>query len=292
MQKIMNANAKLALDEPTGQSPGHPTVGSRNRAVRRETKRRVPNAVISALSICGLLLVWCVLTFGGFVPPGYFPSPIELGNEFVSLLKDGYRGTPLHEHLGISLYRTGLGFVLGTLVGVPLGLLTGSSRVLGAMVSPVMAFLRPIPPIAFIPMAVLYFGLGESGKVALIFWTSAIYVHVNAHAGAANLPVGYTRAARSLGLKRWTFFTRVLFPAAVPQIFTGLKVAMSLAWAVVVAAELTGAQSGLGYMIADAALISRIPVVFIGIALIGLVGLCLHQVISLLENLIVHWKGR
>ncbi len=252
----------------------------------------MPDWVISTIAVVGLLLLWAVTTESGLIPSGYLPSPSEMIEEFGVLMKRGYKAVPLYEHVGISLYRTAVGFFLGAAVGVPLGLLTGSSRILGAVVSPVMAFLRPIPPIAFIPTAALYFGFGDSGKIALIFWTSAIYVHVNAHAGAANVPIGYSRAARSLGLKKTQYFLKVLLPAAIPQIFTGLKVAMSLAWAVVVAAELTGAQRGLGYMIADAALVSRIPVVFIGIVLIGLVGLCLHSAIGLIESKLVHWKGR
>ena len=141
-------------------------------------------------------------------------------------------------------------------------------------------------------MVVLYFGLGELGKVVLIFWTAFNYVHVSAHAGAANVSIAYVRAGQAIGLTPMQAFYRVIMPAAVPQIFTGLKVAMALSWAVVVAAELTGAQSGLGYMISDAALTFRIPAVFIGIALIGLIGLLLNLILNYLESWLVHWKGR
>jgi NitT/TauT family transport system permease protein len=171
-------------------------------------------------------------------------------------------------------------------------LVTGYSRIGGAIVSPIMAFVRPIPPIAFIPMVVLYFGLGELGKVVLIIWTAFNYVLVNAHAGAAGVPIAYQRAAQANGLTRAQTFFRVVFPAALPQIFTGLKVAMALSWAVVVAAELVGAQAGLGYMISDAALTFRISTVFIGIALIGAIGLLLNVILNLLEARIVHWRGR
>src|SRR5439155_16856504 len=166
------------------------------------------------------------------------------------------------------------------------------SRVVGAMLSPVMAFIRPIPPIAFIPMAVLYFGLGETGKIVLIMFTAFNYAFVNAHAGAASVPMAYYRAAESIGLTPFQIFFRVVLLAAIPQIFTGLKVAMALSWAVVVAAELVGAQAGLGFMISDAAQLFRIPVVFIGIALIGVIGLALNFTLSSTENKLVHWKGR
>ncbi|VTU22123.1 Putative aliphatic sulfonates transport permease protein SsuC [Variovorax sp. SRS16] len=252
----------------------------------------VPSLTISTLAVIVLALAWQIVSTSGWIPQGYLPSPAELFRETVVLVREGYKDASLWQHIEISLYRTLAGFALGVLFGVPLGLLTGFSRVGGAIASPIMAFVRPIPPIAFIPMVVLYFGLGEVGKVILIFWTSFNYVHVNAHAGAANVPIAYLRAAKSLGLTRFQLFTRIVFPASIPQIFTGLKVAMALSWAVVVAAELTGAQSGLGYMIADAALTFRIPVVFIGIALIGAIGLLLNLFLNLLESRLVHWRGR
>jgi NitT/TauT family transport system permease protein len=253
---------------------------------------RVPDIAYSAGAILLLLVLWYVASRSSLIKPGYLPTPEELGGTLVDLVKNGYQGQPLMRHIGISLFRTLVGFALGVAVGVPLGLLTGYSRRAGAMISPIMAFIRPIPPIAFIPMAVLYFGLGEVGKIVLIVFVSFNYVQANAQAGAANFPIAYRRAADSLGLTRAQTFYRIILPGALPQIFTGLKVALALSWAVVVAAELVGAQSGLGFMISDAALLFRIPVVFIGIALIGAIGLLMNLTLNLLEARIVHWKGR
>ncbi|HVZ45959.1 MAG TPA: ABC transporter permease [Ramlibacter sp.] len=255
-------------------------------------KAPIPSIVISVAAVAALCALWTIVSTSGWIPAGYLPTPMELWRDGATLVNDGYKDVSLLAHVKISLMRTLAGFGLGILFGVPLGLWTGYSRVGNAIASPIMAFIRPIPPIAFIPMVVLYFGLGELGKVVLIFWTSFNYVHVNAHAGAANVPIAYLRAARSLGMTPSQLFTNVVFPAAIPQIFTGLKVALALSWAVVVAAELTGAQSGLGYMIADAALTFRIPTVFIGIALIGAIGLGLNLVLNFIEARIVHWRGR
>ena len=261
-------------------------------AVRAAGRRQVPDFVYSVVAIVLRLVTWYLVSHSSFVKPGYIPTPEELGNTFVDLVRNGYQGKPLYEHIGISLLRTLTGFVLGVAVGVPIGLLAGYSRRAGAMISPIMAFIRPIPPIAFIPMAVLYFGLGELGKIVLIFFVSFNYVQANAQAGAANFPIAYRRAAESLGLSRMQTFTRIVMPGALLQIFTGLKVALALSWAVVVAAELVGAQSGLGFMISDAALLFRIPVVYIGVALIGAIGLVLNFTLNLVETRIVHWKGR
>ena len=261
-------------------------------AAGRPGRRQMPAVVISTLAVLFLTVLWVAVSTSGWLPQGYLPTPREMGSELQTLFTVGYKGISIWQHIGISLFRTLTGFVLGVAVGIPLGLVTGYSRVGSAMVSPIMAFIRPIPPIAFIPMVVLYFGLGELGKVVLIFWTAFNYVHVNAHAGAAGVPIAYQRAAQSIGLTRTQTFFRVVLPSAIPQIFTGLKVAMALSWAVVVAAELVGAQMGLGYMISDAALTFRISAVYIGIALIGVIGLLLNVVLNLVETWLVHWKGR
>ena len=255
-------------------------------------KKEIPNIAYSIGAIVLLLVVWFAVSHSSFVKPGYLPTPEELGKTFFDLVRDGYQGKPLYEHIGISLFRTLTGFLLGAVVGVPIGLLSGYSRRAGAMISPIMAFIRPIPPIAFIPMAVLYFGLGELGKIVLIFFVSFNYVQTNAQAGAANFPIAYRRAAETLGLTRMQTFTNIVMPGALLQIFTGLKVALALSWAVVVAAELVGAQSGLGFMISDAALLFRIPVVYIGVALIGAIGLLLNFGLNFVEARVVHWKGR
>ncbi|HVR94536.1 MAG TPA: ABC transporter permease [Casimicrobiaceae bacterium] len=272
---------------------GTTTPGLPPNATRRTSgEKRVPEVVYSVGAVVLLLVVWFALSHASFIKAGYLPTPEELWATFVELVKNGYQGKPLSEHIGISLMRTLSGFALGVLFGVPVGLLAGYSRRAGAMISPIMAFIRPIPPIAFIPMAVLYFGLGETGKIVLIFFVSFNYVQANAQAGAANFPIAYRRASESLGLTKAQTFYRIVLPGALPQIFTGLKVALALSWAVVVAAELVGAQSGLGFMISDAALLFRIPVVFIGIALIGAIGLILNLTLNFIEHKIVHWKGR
>lgn len=246
----------------------------------------------SIASVIGLFVLWIVITDTGWVGPGYLPTPQAMGKQLIALIDNGYGGKPLWEHIYASLYRALIGFAIGVLGGVPFGLFSGYNKTIGAMMSPIMAFIRPIPPIAFIPMAVLYFGLGETGKIVLIIFTAFNYSFVSAQAGAMAVPMSYYRAAESIGLTKSQIFWRVVFPSAVPHIFTGLKVAMALSWAVVVAAELVGAQKGLGFMISDAAQLFQIPVVFIGIALIGVIGLILNFILSETENKIVHWKGR
>ena len=243
-------------------------------------------------AVAAIVVVWTLVTNLGWVTETYLPSPQTLGKTAWQLVDEGYQRKTVWEHIGMSLFRALTGFVLGVSLGIPVGLVSGYHRATDAVISPVMAFIRPIPPIAFIPMVVLYFGLGELGKIVLIFVTAFNYAQVNAHGGASHVPIAYIRAAQSIGLNRKQIFWQIVFPAALPQIFTGLKVAMALSWAVVVAAELVGAQRGLGFMISDAANLFFIPVVFIGIALIGVIGLILNAVLVRIESAVVHWKGR
>lgn len=265
---------------------------TRTRRPASRPRRRVPSLVISILTIGGLLALWFAVTNLGVVGATYLPSPQALATKFVSLLTGGYQGTSLFGHIQASLVRTLAGFFIGSFAGIVIGLAAGYARVISAMVSPVMAFIRPIPPIAFIPLVVLYFGLGETGKIVLITVTAFNYTVVNAQSGAANTPIAYRRAAATLGLTARQEFQKVIFPAALPSIFTGLRVALALSWAVVVAAELVGAEQGLGYMINNAALLFQMPVVYIGIVLIGLLGLAMNAVLALVERKAVHWKGR
>lgn len=247
---------------------------------------------ISMATVIGIIALWYGITNSGLLSEDQLPTPQVLVSAFWTLVTDGYLGVPLLTHIEASLYRALAGFVIGSLIGIPVGLVVGYSRLMRWMLAPIVGFLRPIPPIAFIPLVVLYFGLGETGKVVLIVFTAFNYVLVNSEAGAASTPENLFRAAQMLGLSRWQTFRKVVVPAALPQIFTGLKVAMSLSWAVVVAAELVGAQEGLGFMVSNAAQLLQIPDVFIGITLIGLIGLVLTGVLSVTERRVVHWSTK
>lgn len=243
-------------------------------------------------TIAGILLLWYGVTALGLVKPFMLPSPGDLGREFLALVAQGYAQKPLREHVLSSLARTFAGLGLGLAVGIPLGLLMGASRTLYAILSPVFSFMRPIPPIAFIPLMILYFGIGEFSKVFLIFMAALWYVVLNASAGVRAVPQDLLRAAQNLGLTRAQIFRHVIFWAALPNIMTGVKTATAISWAIVVAAELIAAQAGLGFMVMDAATFFRVPDVYIGIIIIGLIGLTLEAITRALEVSLLHWQGR
>jgi NitT/TauT family transport system permease protein len=239
-----------------------------------------------------LLSVWVVGTYLGWIDPFVLPSPRQLGSSFWKFVTQGYENHSFLSHLGASLFRTTVGFAIGALAGVPVGLLMGYFPSINAVLSPLFAFIRPIPVIAFIPLVILYFGIGEFSKILLISVTAFWYVVLNTANGVRSVPVLLLQAAENLGLNRRQLFVSVMLPASMPFIMVGLKTAVALSWAVVVAAELIAAQRGLGHVIMDAGMFFNIPMVYVGIGLIGVIGLGLERLLGTLERRLLHWQGK
>ncbi len=249
-------------------------------------------AIASGITILAMIAAWVVATMVFRVSPLILPSPRELFAELGNLLSVGYAGKPLYVHIGMSLFRSLFGLIAGVALAIPIGLWMGHNRTVNAIFAPIFGFIRPIPPIAFIPLMILWFGIGETSKIVLIFAASFNYTVLNAAAGMRAVPEQLLRKGRNLGLTGWQLFSSVMLPAAMPHIFTGIKVSTAVSWAIVVAAELIAAQAGLGFIIEDAGTFFRIADVFIGIIIIGLIGLSLEFAISAIERRTLHWQGK
>ena len=240
-----------------------------------------------------MLLLWELLTDGTHaISTKFLSSPLGIAEEFVTLLRTGYAGTPLWAHFAASLERTFSGFVLSALLAIPIGLWMGLNPYVRAVLNPLFSLMRPVPAIALIPLMILWFGIGETSKIFVIFLASFLYVVLNTSAGVATVSEGLIRAATNLGANRFQLFRHVIFPASLPSIMTGLKTGLAVSWAVVVAAELIAAQSGLGYMIEDAATFYRIKDVYVGVILIGAIGLLMSASLELIERRALHWAGK
>jgi len=247
---------------------------------------------ISVLSVAAVVVLWAALTESGVVSRAKIPSPTDLVTEFMHLLETGYSGSAMWRHVGASVGRTVTGLAFAVVIGTPIGLLVGHSRAASAVLEPFFSVLRPMPAIAFIPLVILYFGIGEFSKIVLIFFTSMLHMVLHASAGVRAVPRDLLRVGYNYGLKRRDLFLHVILPAALPQIMTGIRTTTAISWALVVAAELVGAQSGLGYLVMDAATFFRIPDLYIGIILIGLIGFLIELVERRMENRLLHWRGR
>ena len=217
-----------------------------------------------------------------------FPTPWGVVAGAFELLKDG----TLWRHIGASLMRVGSGFVLAVCVAVPLGLWMGWVRGAYRTLNPVFQILRPISPIAWIPIAILWFGVGNASPIYLIFISSVFPMVVQTTAGVHTIEKRYLRAAENFGVSRATLFKQVVIPAVLPQILVGMRIGLGVAWLVVVAAEMIALRSGLGYMIMDARNAgNRYDLVIAGMIIIGLIGLSLDGIMRMLEKIRwVRWR--
>lgn len=269
-------------------TPGLEAPPAETRAIRF-FRGRVPLELIGIVVILG---VWTVVVATGLASSRLLPSPLQVVEHTWLLATDGYRGTPLMEHILASVQRTTIGFSLAVVFGIPLGLAMGRYQSVASLFGPVLALLRPIPPIAFIPLAVLYLGLGEPSKIVLIFLAPFMFIALNAEAGVRSVPSILVRAGQMLGYSQRQLFLRVIFPGSLPSIMSGVRTGAAVAWALVVAAELIAAQEGLGYMVASAGNFFDIRTVYSGIAVIGIIGFLVDYVMRKIEHRVLHWRGK
>lgn len=244
----------------------HREAASRSSPLRR-VLRVVPEIVPYVASFCALLLLWQV--FSEYVVRSIlFPPPATVLVKWVELLANGV----LVEHAAASLKRIGIGFLMGSAVAIPIGLLIGSFSIARKLIEPWTEFLRFIPPVALISIAVVWFGIGEESKIFLIIWTTIFIVILNTAAGVASIPVNKIRAAQSLGATPGQLFFLVALPGTVPFILTGMRLAMANSFTTIVAAEMVSAQAGLGVMLWNGRMFMLIDEIFVSLVTLGLLG--------------------
>lgn len=252
--------------------------------------------VLPPLFVCVLaLLVWQFLIPLGIVPgvkAAYLGTPSGIAASALELARQGYGGHSLLAHVAASVLRTVVGFTLAACLGVPLGIVLGYHSRAGAFFLPIFGFLRPIPALAFIPVVVIWFGIGEFAKVFVIFMTAFLYVLLGSVSGVRSVAADYLRLASNYRISTRATLFKVVLPAALPQIFVSLRTAMALSWAVVVASELIAAQVGLGFLIESASQVYAINTVYVGVALIGLIGVAIDMLFLAGERRLLHWVGR
>jgi len=253
--------------------------------------QRTANSILrkmlpSLTVIAGLIAVWWLVV--NLTRSAIFPTPWQVVLGTVELIQNG----TLWEDIGASLLRVGTGFGLAVLFAVPLGLWMGWVKGAFSTFNPIFQILRPISPIAWIPIAILWFGVGNASPVFLIFISSVFPMVVQTTAGVHTIERRYLRAAENFGVSRYTLFRRVIIPAVLPQIIVGMRIGLGVAWLVVVAAEMIALRSGLGYLIIDSRNAgNRYDLVISGMVIIGLIGLSLDGAMRLLEGLkIVRWR--
>ena len=229
---------------------------------------------------------------GWQMEPLYLPSPETVWQRTIKIFDEGFRNFTLGEHLGCSLFRVVVGFLLGALVGIPLGYAMGLSNWFRGWFDPIVEFMRPVPPLALIPLVIIWAGIGEEGKIILLFLAALWIMAIAARAGVSGVKISKVHAAYSLGAKPAQIMRYVIIPNSLPEIFTGARVAMGVCWGTVVAAELVAAEQGAGMMIMTASKFQNTDIVIMGIILIGVIGFGIDLLMRWAESLLVPWKGK
>jgi NitT/TauT family transport system permease protein len=253
-----------------------------SNAAMSKLKQILPAATVIAILIA---MWWLVIVM---TRSAIFPTPWQVVTGTLELARDG----TLWSDIGASLMRVGAGFLLAVSIAVPLGLWMGWIKGAFSTLNPIFQILRPISPIAWIPIAILWFGVGDASPIFLIFMSSVFPMVVQTTAGVHTIERRYLRAAENFGVSRYTLFSRVIIPAVLPQIIVGMRIGLGVAWLVVVAAEMIALRSGLGYLIIDSRNAgNRYDLVIGGMVIIGLIGLSLDGAMRLMEGLrLVKWR--
>jgi len=261
---------------------------SKGRPVRRSgAAGRLRSLFVMLVPIAGLFLLWELVVQAGWVMRELLTPPsvalLEVWRYFAS--------GEIFPHLGASLQRGALGFAVAALFGVPLGLFIGSVRLVSLGLSPVIEFLRQLPPLAMLPVFMLFLGLGFRAQVAIVIWASIWPILLNAVTGALGVDERLKKAARTLGAGRREIFLKVALPAALPTIMTGLRLGASYAFLVLVAAEMVGADSGIGFIILNNQFTFRIPQMYAAILILALLGITLNYFLLWVERRLTPWRG-
>jgi len=229
---------------------------------------------------------------GWQMEPIWLPPPEAVVKRILEIADEGYQNSTLWEHLGYSLFRVIVGFVCGALVGIPLGYAMGLSSWFRGWFDPIVEFMRPVPPLALIPLVIIWAGIGEVGKIILLFLAALWIMTIAARAGVSGVRISKIHAAYSLGASKWQIMRHVIAPNSLPEIFTGARVAMGVCWGTVVAAELVAAEVGGGMMIMVASKFQLTDIVIMGIIMIGVIGYMIDILMRRAENWLIPWKGR
>lgn len=252
--------------------------------------RELSLLAISSLSVAGVLWLWWAVTAAGLIDPLFLPSPQAVAKRGWQLLTEGYVGSSLWQHLGASLGRIGLALFAALLSAIPLGIAMGRSRIARGIFDPLIEFYRPIPPLAYLPLIVIWCGIGELSKVLLIYL--AIFAPIVIATGVRTVDPAKLRAAQSLGATSAQLIRHVIVPSALPEILTGIRIGLGVGWSTLVAAELIAATSGLGFMVQSAAQFLVTDVVILGILIIALIACTLEVGLRALQRKLVPWHGQ
>lgn len=262
---------------------------SRVRRLRWPFSRQLS---LSLLSVAVLLLLWWGVTALGLIAPLFLPPPQQVLHKLLVIAgPQGFMDATLWQHLGASLTRMLVALFFAALIGIPVGIAMGLSPAVRGLFDPLIELYRPVPPLAYLPLMVIWFGIGETSKILLIYLAIFAPVTLSTLAGVKNTQQVRSRAAQALGATRGQLLRFVILPGALPEILTGLRIGLGVGWSTLVAAELIAATRGLGFMVQSAGEFLATDVVLAGIAVIALIAFSLELGLRALQRRLTPWNG-
>jgi taurine transport system permease protein len=243
-------------------------------------------------SVAAIFGLWWVSTHAGWIKPLFLPKPEAIWFAFNQAVSGELDGHTLLVHFLWSMYRVFSAFILAVLLGIPVGIAMGVSRIARGVFDPPLEFYRPLPPLAYLPLMIIWFGIGEQAKIILLFLAIFAPVVLAARAGVKSISQEQIQAASSMGASKFQVVRHVIMPGAMPEILVGLRIGMGVGWTTLVAAEMVAADAGLGKMVFNASNFLRTDVVILGILIIGAVAAAFELLMRWIEGWAVPWKGR
>ena len=248
--------------------------------------------LLGTVSVTVMVAGWWLIAAAQIVRADLLPSPADVWDAAVEVVTQGYRGTTLWQNINATLGRLLGGFLAATLAGVPLGLWMGSSRTANAALDWIIQFMRPLPPLSYMILLILWLGTGDLSKGTLLFLTAFPIIVASSAAGVRGVKLQRIQAAQALGATRGAVFRHVILPSAAPMILTGLQIALAAAFSTVVSAELLAATDGLGWMVISASTFLRNDIIILCIIILGLLGVTLAGLLRAADRWVIHWRGR
>ncbi len=253
---------------------------------------RYRSLALSLSSVLSVLVIWYLITALKIVPSLFLPSPQAVWQKFLEVSQQGFMKATLWQHLAASISRVLLALLAAIAIGVPLGLWMGLNKWVRGVLDPLVELLRPIPPLAYMPLLVIWFGIGETTKVLLIFFSILAPVIISSTHGVLSHQLNRERAALSLGASQSQVFWHVILPTALPHILTGIRIGLGVGWSTLVASELVAADRGIGFMVQSAAQFLITDTVVLGIIVIAIVAVSFELFLRWLQKQLSPWYGQ
>ncbi len=273
---------------------GLTVLGLDEGALERRADRR--DRWLTVVTFGCILAMWTAVTGSGLWPPLikpiFLPSPVDVVETFIRLTQQGYQGRSLLHHVTVSFNRFAIAFSASVVIGVPLGLLMGMNRTIRAVFEPPIQAIRPIPKLALLPLFLIWFGIGNLSKVVVIAAPVLPLIAIASMQAVRSISAKKIQAAQALGASPWVIFSRVVLPASLPGIFTGIRMAISIGVTMLVGAELTATSDGIAWMALTAAEFLSTDVVLVGVLIMAALGYGLDRIVRAIESHLVHWSGK